>query len=399
MSLSGRNPQTASSAARASIPSVGIIGGGQLGRMLIYRAKKLGMRVAVLDRSADAPAAALADRFVSGDLYDADAIRILAEGCDVVTCEIEHLSSQTLSELEDSGVAVHPSAAVLSTIQDKYAQKLKLSQAGVPVPRFARLDEGSSVHHFGLPCVQKLRTGGYDGRGVAVLRGEKDLHGMLAGETMLEELVAIEKELAVIVARGRDGTSATFPVVEMRFREGANILDRLEAPAGIDRSTADRAVEVSEAAAAALGGFGVYAVELFLTPDGRILVNEIAPRPHNSGHYTIEACVTDQFEQHLRAICGLPVGSTRQLSPAVTINLLGASGSRGNPTVHGLEAALSLPGVSFHWYGKSETRPNRKMGHVTVLAESMAEARETAHRVADTIRITGDEEDGESEGG
>lgn len=395
MSRSGHRAEQPFRAAEPFPPSVGIIGGGQLGRMLIYRAKKLGMRVAVLDRAADAPAASLADRFVSGDLYDADAIRRLAVGCDVVTCEIEHLDSKALRELEDGDVAVHPSAAVLSTIQDKYLQKRTISNAGVPVPRFAPLDESTTVRGFGLPCVQKLRTGGYDGRGVVVLRGDDDLPGMLTGETMLEELVPIEKELAVIVARGRDGITATFPVVEMRFREEANILDWLEAPAGIDGGTADRAVEVAKAAAAALGGFGVFAVELFLTPEGRILVNEIAPRPHNSGHFSIEACVTDQFEQHLRAICGLPLGSTRQLSPAVTVNLLGEAGSRGSPRIHGIETALSLPGVSFHWYGKSETRPNRKMGHVTVLGESLGKAREIARRVADTIRIAGDETDGE----
>ncbi len=391
--------------ARPGFPTVGILGGGQLGRMLIYRAKKLGMSVAVLDESPDAPAARLADRFVQGSLYDASAIRKLAEGCDVVTCEIEHLDTAALGELERSGVVVHPSSLVLSAIQDKYRQKRLLSDAGVPVPRFVSLTESDEadpmrtiarIREFGLPCVQKLRTGGYDGRGVLVIQGEKELAGLLKGSTMIEEHVAVEAEIAVIVARGRDASVATFPVVGMRFLTGANILEWLEAPADIDAQCAARATAIARRAVEALDGAGVFAVELFVTAAGEIFVNEVAPRPHNSGHFTIEACLTDQFEQHLRAICGLPLGATGQLAPAVMLNLLGDVGSRGVPIVEGLNEALALPGVSFHWYGKTDTRPHRKMGHITVLAATIEQARRTAARVKELVRVRGEERDGET---
>ncbi|WP_455382934.1 5-(carboxyamino)imidazole ribonucleotide synthase [Salinispira pacifica] len=379
------------------LATIGIVGGGQLGRMMIYRAKKLGMRVAVLDSSDAAPAAALADRFIKGDLYDGDAILRLAEGCDVVTCEIEHLDASALHLLERSGVAVHPASRVFAVIQDKYEQKRLLAAAGVPVPRFELLPEeapatelAGAIRRFGIPCVQKLRTGGYDGRGVMELQTEEDVARRLPGASMVEERVSIARELAVIVACGRDGGTATYPVVDMRFRPGANVLDTLEAPAQLDAETARRSVETAVKAADALGGFGIFAVELFVTEVGEVLVNEIAPRPHNSGHFTIEACVTDQFEQHLRAICGLPLGSTRQLNPAITINLLGEEGSRGRPVVRGLGNALRLPGVSFHWYGKSAVHPGRKMGHVTVLAESLAKARATAAEVSRLIRVEGE---------
>ena len=372
--------------------------------MLIYRAKKLGMSVAVLDESRDAPAAQLADRFVQGSLYDAAAIRKLAAGCDVVTCEIEHLDAAVLGELERTGVVVHPSSLVLSTIQDKYRQKRLLSDAGVPVPRYVSLTESaeadsqgmmSRVREFGFPCVQKRRTGGYDGRGVQVIRGKEDLPSLLTGSTMLEEYVELEAEIAVIVARGNDGSVATYPVVGMRFLAGANILEWLEAPAEIDTQCEPRAIAIAKRAVEALGGAGVFAVEMFVTPAGGIFVNEIAPRPHNSGHFTIEACLTDQFEQHLRAICGLPLGATRQLAPAVMLNLLGETGYCGVPILEGLEEALALPGVSFHWYGKAETRSHRKMGHVTVVAATLEQARRTAARVKELVRVRGEDRDGE----
>jgi len=376
---------------------VGIVGGGQLGRMMIYRARKLGMEVSVLDESISAPAAVLADRFVQGSLYDPAAIRKLAEGCDVITYEIEHIDADVLSALESEGIAVRPSPAVLKTIQDKWVQKRVLRGAGVSVPRFAVVDTGTGapsaaeqLKAFGLPCVQKARKGGYDGRGVLVVEQEQQLSRLLPGETMVEELITVRTEVAVIIARATDGALATYPLVGMKFRSHANVLEWLEAPAEVDSDVAERLRAEAVRAVEAIGGVGIFAVELFVDTDGRVLVNEIAPRPHNSGHFSIEACITDQFEQHLRAICGLPLGDTTLLSDAVMINLLGEPGSHGRPVIEGLDEILSLPGVQFHWYGKAETRANRKMGHVTVLAADLAHARLIARRVQDTVRIRGE---------
>jgi len=380
---------------------VGIIGGGQLGRMMIYRARKLGMQISVLDESSLAPAAALADRFVQGSLYDPAAIRRLAEGCDVITYEIEHLHVDALSALESEGMTVRPSPAVLKTIQDKWVQKRVLCDAGVSVPRFAVVDTSADapaaaeqIRAFGLPCVQKARTGGYDGRGVLVIESQQQLSRLIAGESMVEELIPVRSEVAVIIARATDGALATYPLVGMRFRPGANVLEWLEAPADVDLDVAHRLRAEAVKAVEAIGGVGIFAVELFVDEKGRVLVNEIAPRPHNSGHFSIEACVTDQFEQHLRAICGLPLGDTTLLSDAVMINLLGEPGSHGRPVIEGLDEILSLPGVQFHWYGKAETLPNRKMGHVTVLAADLGRARAIARKVEDTVRIRGEHVDG-----
>lgn len=385
----------------APLARVGIIGGGQLGRMMIYRAKKLGLEVSVLDASSAAPSAALADRFIAGSLYDRDAIRELAAGSDLVTYEIEHLDVGALDELEASGKPVFPAASVLRTIQDKFLQKRTFAEAGVPVPRFAPLDVGDDldrarrdIRSFGLPCVQKARTGGYDGRGVAVMRSEDDLGAPIAGSTLLEELVEVESELAILIARGADGAVEVYPPVGMRFKAGANVLEWLEAPADVAQEVAARAREVAVRTVEVLGAVGIVAVELFVDRRGEILVNEVAPRPHNSGHFTIEACSTDQFEQHLRAVCGLPLGSPRQHTPAVMINLLGAAGYSGAPVVEGLDAVLRIEGASFHWYGKAETRPDRKMGHVTVLAPSLATARERARRVTELIRVIGEQKNG-----
>jgi 5-(carboxyamino)imidazole ribonucleotide synthase len=239
--------------------------------------------------------------------------------------------------------------------------------------------------------VQKARRGGYDGRGVAVMRDAEAFAGHLPVPSLIERFVEAEKELAVLVVRGLDGDCRCYPAVEMVFRPGENVLDMLLAPAEIDPEVAAQAQTLAQRAVQALQGVGVFGVELFLTRDGQLLVNEVAPRTHNSGHHTIEACVTDQFEQHLRAVLGLPLGSTEQLSPAAMINLLGAPGYRGRPIINGMAAALAIPGVCLHIYGKATTSPFRKMGHVTVLDHDPNSARQKAERVRELIQITGTE--------
>lgn len=360
---------------------IGILGGGQLGRMMILAGAPLGFRFGVLTPRADDPAAGLADYHVTGTLDDAAAIRTLTSWADVTTYEIEHVDTDALDAAEAHGDLILPRPTLLRTINDKLEQKRALARAGVPVAAFGETPGA-------YPTVQKLRRGGYDGRGVSVLRSDADER--LPGASFFEEVVDFSCELAVIVARSSSGETQTFPVVEMEFDARANICSRVIAPARIDAASEARARDVALAAVAALDAVGVVAVELFLRRDGEVLVNELAPRPHNSGHLTIEACETSQFEQHLRSIAGLPLGATKPRSSAVMINVLGAAGAGGSPRMPELSRLLGVPGVHLHWYGKREVRPYRKMGHVTVVDNDLERALATADRVAAYTRVEGD---------
>jgi 5-(carboxyamino)imidazole ribonucleotide synthase len=376
------------------VARIGIIGGGQLGRMMAKAAKKLGCTSVVLDPTPNCPAGQVSGNQIVGDSHDPARLRALAEACDVTTFDIEDIDTTTLAALEQEGFAIRPGPAVLATIQDKLLQKQALEAHGIPTSPFVALPEvtEAAFEAFGYPLVHKARRGGYDGRGVAVLQGPGDWPLRLGGPGLLERYVAAEKELAVVVARGMDGDTRAYPVVEMCFRAGANVLDMLLAPARIPPEAARAAAELAVRTVTALGGVGIFGVELFLAADGALLVNEVAPRTHNSGHFTIEACVTDQFEQHLRAVTGLPLGDTAQVRPAAMLNLLGAPGATGRPVIVGLREALAIPGVSVHIYGKAATRPNRKMGHVTVVAPDLEEARAKAEQVRSLLSITGEEE-------
>ncbi|MEM8963821.1 MAG: 5-(carboxyamino)imidazole ribonucleotide synthase [Acidobacteriota bacterium] len=373
---------------------LGIIGGGQLARMTVPRAKQLGCSVTVLDPTPDSPGMQMADRRIVGAFDDSAALHELATSCDVTTFDIETVETSILEALAADGVRIVPSPRLLSTVQDKLAQKRAYEAKGIPTAPFAALDTPSleAFEAFGFPLVQKARTGGYDGRGVAVLRSPDDLELALPVPSLVERFITHEKELAVMVARGLTGETAVYPVVEMVFDPRANILDELLAPARIDAELVRAAQELAIRTVEALDGVGVFGVELFSTPGGELLVNEIAPRTHNSGHYTIEACVTDQFEQQVRAIMGLPLGSTEQLRPAALRNLLGAPESVAGATmVHGLDEALALDGVAVHLYGKAQSRPFRKMGHVTAIADTLETARERAARAAELLVIEGSE--------
>lgn len=393
--------------------NIGIIGGGQLGRMLIYCSCKLGFQYVVLDPDSAAPARPLAHHFIQGSLYDSQALRQLLEHSDIATYEIEHIHTKTLLEAEEAGFPLYPSPRLLEVIQDKGVQKEVFARAGVPVPRFflfegSRQLEGPSTQLHGpsdpqnnslaetlytlsrekgipYPLVQKSRTGGYDGRGVRILRSPADLP--MDTPSLIEEYVPFQKELAVMVARDRAGNTALYPVVEMVFNPDHNICDTVLAPAQVPPEVAEEARRVACLAVKALEGVGVFGVELFLTPDGKVLLNEVAPRPHNSGHYTIEACLTSQFEQHIRAISGLPLGATDLIRPAVMLNLLGEAGATGVPFVEGFEQALSVPGVSIHLYGKREVRPFRKMGHVTILGDTIEETLQKAEQIRGILKV------------
>ncbi len=373
---------------------LGILGGGQLGKMLAQAGADWHLPIHILDQAADFPAAPYATEFTQGSFAgEADVLRF-GRGLDVVTIEIEHISTKALRGLRAEGVQTHPDPDVVDIIKDKGLQKQHLAQHGLPTSPFTLYIDEQDVRaavadgRLQLPFVQKSRTGGYDGRGVAVMRTEADLESrLLPGNCLVEALVDIDKELAVIVARNADGEERAFPVVEMDFNPEANLVEFLLCPARIDEATARRATEVALATARAFGVSGLLAVELFLTRAGEILVNEVAPRPHNSGHHTIEACLTSQYEQHLRGVLNLPLGDTTLLRPAVMLNLLGEAGHSGPVYYEGMDAVLHLPGVYVHLYGKTTTKPFRKMGHVTVLGETLEEAIWVAREVRDTLRV------------
>ena len=372
---------------------IGIIGGGQLGRMMAKAAKRLGCTCVVLDPTPGSPAGQVAGHQIVGNYHDAARLRELAESCDVITFDIEDIDTETLIQLEREGHRIHPSPRVLALIQDKLTQKQALAAAGIPTAEFVPMPEPTpeAFAAFGYPLVQKARRGGYDGRGVSILKSAEDYPRHLPVPSLLERFVPAAKELAVVVARGHDGDCRCYPVVEMVFRPGENVLDLLLAPARIAPETAEAAVALAVRTVETLGGVGIFGVELFLTESGELLVNEVAPRTHNSGHHTIEANVTDQFEQHLRAVVGLPLGSTDQLSPAAMINLLGAPDHRGRPVIKGMAEALAISGVCLHLYGKAATAPYRKMGHVTVLDPDIAMAEHKALQVRELIEISGED--------
>ncbi|MGB0712872.1 MAG: 5-(carboxyamino)imidazole ribonucleotide synthase [Gammaproteobacteria bacterium] len=374
------------------VARIGIVGGGQLGRMMVKAAKKIGCTCIILDPQPNSPAGQIAGHQIVGNYHDPARLRELVESSTVTTFDIEDIDAKTLVALAAEGHAIHPAPSLLATIQDKLRQKQLFAEAGIPTSDFIDMPapDADAFAEFGYPLVQKARLGGYDGRGVAVMKQAEDFGKALPVPGLVERFVEAEKELAVMVARDQDGNVATYPVVEMLFRAGENVLDLLLAPARIAPEVEQAARALATRTVEALGGVGIFGVELFLEADGTLLVNEVAPRTHNSGHYTIEACVTDQFEQHLRAITGLPLGATDLMRPAAMVNLLGAEGYEGRPVIEGLSEALAIPGVSVHFYGKASTRPHRKMGHVTITDTDLDAALKKAEHVRDLIKITGE---------
>lgn len=371
---------------------IGIIGGGQLGRMMVRKATQLGFSAIVLDPTPNSPAGQVAGEQIVGDFFDPACLRELAERADVTTFDIETIDTATLERLQQEGKRIYPAPQLLAIIQNKLAQKELLAKKGIPTARFAPLENPGpeAFAAFGYPLVQKAQRGGYDGRGVEVFLGPRGFERILPVPSLAEEYIDREKELAVIVARGLDGEIRAYPVVEMVFDETANILDMLLAPARIPAAQARAARELAIETVRALDGVGVFGIEMFLARSGALLVNEVAPRTHNSGHYTIEACVTCQFEQHIRAITGLPLGATDQIRPAVMINLLGKDGSAGRALIEGLHEALAIEGVAVHIYGKQESRPKRKMGHVTITDTDLESACAKAREVRRLLQIRGD---------
>jgi 5-(carboxyamino)imidazole ribonucleotide synthase len=368
---------------------IGILGGGQLGRMMIQSAINLNLTISVLDPDKNAPCKHLVKKFTHGSLTDYDTVYDFGKDKDLITIEIENVNIDALKQLEKEGKKVYPQPHIIELIQDKGSQKMFYQRNNIPSPDFFLVENKTQIAKYGdyFPFFQKLRRGGYDGKGVSKLVSPHHLEKAFDAPSVLERLVDFDKELAVIVARSANGEVKCFPVVECEFSPQANLVEFLFSPANIKKTVEKEAIKIASEVAEKLGIVGLLAVELFLTKDGKVLVNEIAPRPHNSGHHTIEANVTSQFEQHLRAILNLPLGDTAIVKAGVMVNLLGDFGYEGPAVYQGMEDILKFSGVYVHLYGKATTKPFRKMGHVTIVDEDILKARQKARIVKNTLKV------------
>lgn len=372
---------------------LGILGGGQLGKMLLFDTRKFDIQTYVLDPSDEAPCKIACDQFFKGDLMDFETVYNFGKKVDVLTFEIELVNLEALVKLEEEGLKVFPSPKTLKLIQNKGIQKDFYIQHAIPTANYKRFDNLKSLvvdildSKTKLPFVWKCTEFGYDGNGVKVIRHISDLDNLANVECIAEEMVPFKNELAVIVCRNPSGEIKTYPVVEMEFHPEANQVEYVICPARIDDKVAEKARAIALNVSEKFNHVGLLAVEMFQTEDDEILVNEVAPRPHNSGHYSIEASYTSQFENHLRAILDLPLGNTDSKVAGIMVNLVGAEGFSGNVVYENIEKILGWNGVTPHIYGKKQTRPFRKMGHVTIVNEDINEARRIAEEVKNTIRV------------
>lgn len=368
---------------------LGMLGGGQLGRMFIQEALNYDVHVHCMDPDPEAPCKNIASSFTTGTLTDFDTVMAFGQDKDVITVEIEHVNVEALAELERSGVRVFPQPRVLSVVQDKGLQKKFYADAGIPTAPFRLVNSKAELLENlpEMPFVLKLRKGGYDGKGVQIIRTQADLEHCFDAPCVIEEMVPFEKELSVIVARNERGETAVYPTVECEFSPTANLVEFLFSPADVSAETEQNATDLAVRVIDELQMVGLLAVELFLTASGDLLVNEIAPRPHNSGHHTIECAVTSQFEQHMRSILNAPLGNTELVSPGVMINLLGEPGHEGKAAYSGLEDVMRMKGVKVHLYGKQTTKPFRKMGHVTIFGDSLEYVKAAGRDVSRLLKV------------
>ncbi|MDT0645485.1 5-(carboxyamino)imidazole ribonucleotide synthase [Zunongwangia sp. F260] len=372
---------------------LGILGGGQLGKMMLYETRKFDIQTNVLDPNAEAPCRISCNYFEQGDLMDYETVLEFGRKADVVTFEIEGVNIDALRKLEEEGIKTYPSAATLEKIQNKGIQKNFYLENNIPTAAFQLyknkeellkdIEQGKRK----FPFVWKSTTGGYDGKGVAVIKTEDDLKNLPDAECIAEEMIPFKNELAVIVARNPSGEVKTYPVVEMEFHPVANQVEYVICPARIDAEVAEKARNLAKKVSEAFKHVGLLAVEMFQTRDDEILVNEVAPRPHNSGHYSIEASYTNQFEQHIRAILDLPLGNTDSKVGGIMVNLVGDENHTGEVVYQNIEEIMKMDGVTPHIYGKKITRPFRKMGHVTIVNEEISEARRIAEEVKNSIKV------------
>lgn len=368
----------------------GVLGGGQLGRMLIQSAIDFNIDVHVLDPNPEAPCSGCAKSFTAGDLKDYDTVYQFGKDLDLVSIEIEAVNTNALKDLRDEeGVTVYPQPEVIELIQDKRIQKQFYKDNNIPTAEFVLTENKQDVaqHANFLPAVNKLGKEGYDGRGVQIMRSDADLEKAFDKPGLLEKLIDFDKEIAVIVARNPQGEIKVFPAVELVFHPEANLVEYLFSPAAISKNIETKAQQIAKDVIEKLEMVGLLAVEMFVTKDSEVLVNEVAPRPHNSGHQTIEGNITSQYEQHLRAIFDLPLGDTSIIIPSAMVNLLGEEGHTGDAKYAGIEECMATKGVHLHLYGKKKTKPFRKMGHVTIVDESMDGLKEKANFVKETLKV------------
>ncbi|MXN90862.1 5-(carboxyamino)imidazole ribonucleotide synthase [Flavobacterium sp. Sd200] len=372
---------------------LGILGGGQLGKMLLTETRKFDIQTYVLDPSDDAPCKIGSNKFFLGSLMDFDTVYNFGKQADVLTFEIEHVNVEALEKLEAEGVKVYPSPKTLKLIKNKGVQKDFYIDNDIPTAPYKRFETLTDLklavenEEVTMPFVWKSTEGGYDGNGVKVIRNAESFNGLPDVQCIAELMVPFKNELAVIVARNPDGEIKTYPVVEMEFHPEANQVEYVICPARIDDAVANNARGIALKVSEKFNHVGLLAVEMFQTEDDQILVNEVAPRPHNSGHYSIEASYTSQFEQHLRAILNLPLGNTDSKAAGIMVNLVGAEGHSGNVVYENIENILGRDGVTPHIYGKKQTRPFRKMGHVTIVNQDITKARKIAEEVKNNIRV------------
>jgi 5-(carboxyamino)imidazole ribonucleotide synthase len=369
---------------------IGVLGGGQLGRMMIQSAINLNLPVCCLDPDPNAPCKHIATEFNVGSLNDFDTVYAFGQDKDVISIEIENVNVEALKKLQSEGKKVFPQPEIIELIQDKGLQKLFYLENNIPSPEFFLIKDKSDIAQYAsaFPFFQKLRTGGYDGKGVVKLNSADQLDVAFDAPSVLETLIDFDKEISVIVARNERGDINCFPAVECAFNPEANLVEFLFSPANINEDIEKQAVEIAVITIATkLNIVGILAVEMFVTKQGKVLVNEIAPRAHNSGHHSIEGNVTSQFEQHIRAIINLPLGDTSIVRPAVMINLLGEKGHEGAARYEGLDEALGQSGVYVHLYGKAMTKPFRKMGHITVTDKNIDEATRKAIALKNLVKI------------
>ena len=372
---------------------LGILGGGQLGKMLLSETRKFDIQTYILDPSDEAPSQFGATKFFIGDLLDFETVYLFGKHVNLLTIEIENVNLDALDKLEEEGLPIFPSPKTLRLIQNKGVQKDFYVQNQIPTATFKRFNSLNGLRAeiknglIVMPFVWKCAQFGYDGNGVKIVRSIDDIESLPNVECITEQMVPFKNELAVIVARSASGEVKAYPVVEMEFHPEANQVEYVICPARIDDSVAQKATAIALKVSSAFNHIGLLAVEMFQTYDNEILVNEVAPRPHNSGHYSIEASYTSQFENHLRAILDLPLGNTASKIAGIMVNLVGAEGFAGNVVYENIEKIMAIDGVTPHIYGKRETRPFRKMGHVTIINENMNEARRIAEEVKNTIRV------------
>jgi 5-(carboxyamino)imidazole ribonucleotide synthase len=372
---------------------LGIIAGGQLGKMLALAASNWDIKTYIMDTDEHCPASSVCTKFFKGSRHDFKDVYNFGQTVDMITYEIEDINIEALLKLKSEGKRILPDPEALVIIQDKGLQKEFYSEHGIPTSPFVlyknkdEITEAVETRKIKLPFVQKLRKGGYDGKGVQAIKTKDELRNLLDGPSVIEDMIDLQKEISIIAARNARGEIKCFPAVEMEFNEQANLVENLICPSSIDEITNQKAKEIAEKVISEFELCGLLAVEMFLDKSNNLWVNEIAPRPHNSGHHTIESVITSQFEQLLRAIYNFPLGSTKLKMPAIMINLLGEPGFEGDVRYEGLTECMAIEGVKIHLYGKKKTKPFRKMGHATILAITIEEAREKAKSAREKIKV------------